>query len=127
MTAQDKIEVVEEQIEELKNAESLADTPFSKLFHEARTTSRQRATGVSLQVRATDETLETHDNPVKTSQGEHLRGTDAWDGIVSIPVRPFMETRVARQEIRRQLRDLLRNYQRRAQREKEKEMAENIR
>jgi len=104
------VKVVENTINAVKNADSLADTPFSKLFHEARTTGRNRATGVTLQVRVRDGEFEAHDEPVKTRQGEHLRGTDAWDGMVSIPVKPFMDTRTAQQEIVRQLRDLKRTY-----------------
>ena len=100
---QNTSQVVAEQIEAVKDADSLADTPFSKLFHEARTTGRNRATGVTLQVRARDGEVEAHDTPVKTRQGEHLRGTDSWDFMVSLPVKPFMDTRTARQEIVRQL------------------------
>lgn len=106
----DDVAVVENTIEAVKNADSLADTPFSKLFHEARTTGRNRATGVTLQVRVRDGEFQTHDNPVKTRQGEHLRGTDAWDAMVSLPVKPFMDTRTARQEIVRQLGDVKRTY-----------------
>ena len=109
MEAETKADVVDAQIENVRNAESLGETPFSKLFHEARTTGQNRATGVSLQVRVRDDVFEVHSEPVKTRQGEHLRGTDAWDGIISIPVKPFMETRTARQEIVRQLRDFKRN------------------
>ena len=106
----DAVEVVENTIEAVKNADSLGETPFSKLFHEARTTGRNRATGVTLQVRVCGGEFEVHNEPVKTRQGEHLRGTDAWDGMVSIPVKPFMDTRTAQQEIVRQLRDVKRTY-----------------
>jgi len=123
--AQKNSEVVDAQIETIRGAESLADTPFSKLFHEARTTGRNRATGVTLQVRVRDGEFEGHDTPVKTRQGEHLRGTDAWDGMISLPVRPFMETQTARQEIVRQLRDLQRRYQTQEQREEEKRKIES--
>jgi hypothetical protein len=112
MTAQtqsDDVDVIDAQIEAVKDADSLGETKFSKLFHEARTTGRNRATGVSLQVRVKDGKFEVHDSPVKTRQGEHLRGTDAWDSIISIPVKPFMDTRTARQEIVRQLRDFKRH------------------
>ena len=106
----DAVDVVESTIQTVKDADALGETPFSKLFHEARTTGRNRATGVTLQVRVRDGGFEVHDTPVKTRQGEHLRGTDAWDGMVSIPVKPFMDTRTARQEIVRQLRDVKRTY-----------------
>ena len=106
----DAVDVVENTIEAVNNADSLAATPFSKLFHEARTTGRNRATGVTLQVRVRDGEFQVHDEPVKTRQGEHLRGTDAWDGMISIPVKPFMETRTARDEILRQLRAVKRTY-----------------
>ena len=106
----DAVDVVESTIKTVKDADALGDTPFSKLFHEARTTGRNRATGVTLQVRVRDGEFEVHDTPVKTRQGEHLRGTDAWDGMVSIPVKPFMDTRTARDEIIRQLRAVKRTY-----------------
>lgn len=104
-----KSDVVAEQIETVRNADSLGDTKFSKLFHDARTTGRNRATGVTLQVRVRDGEFEVHEKPVKTRQGEHLRGTDAWDTMVSLPVKTFMESRVARDEIVRQLRAFERN------------------
>ena len=114
-----KSEVVAEQIETVRNAESLGETQFSKLFHDARTTGRNRATGVSLQVRVRDGEFEVHDNPVKTRQGEHLRGTDAWDSIISIPVKPFMDTQTAKQEIVRQLKVWQRNQAANEQRKEE--------
>lgn len=108
-TSNTVVDVIDSQIETLSNADSIGDTVFSRLFHEARTTSRRRATGVSLQVRVSDGEFESHKNPVKTRRGEHLRGTDAWDYIVSIPVKPFMETQTAKSEIIRQLRDMKRH------------------
>jgi len=104
-----KSDVVEAQIEAVKEADTLGETKFSKLFHDARTTGRNRATGVTLQVRVKDGEFEVHDSPVKTRQGEHLRGTNAWDSMVSLPVKPFMDTRTARDEIVRQLRAFQRN------------------
>jgi len=108
-----KADVVAEQIETIKNADSLGETKFSKLFHEARTSTPDSGmsngySGVTLQVRVRDGEFEVHDTPVKTRQGEHLRGTDAWDGKVSLVAKPFMDTRTARQEIVRQLRDVQR-------------------
>ena len=100
-------DVIEAQIDELKNADSLADTPFSMLFHKARTSKSRVYSGVSLQVRVRGGEIEVHDNPVKTRQGEHLRGTDAWDSMISLPVKSFMETRTAKDEIIRQLRSWL--------------------
>jgi len=102
-------DVIEAQIDELKNADSLADTPFSMLFHKARTSKSRVYSGVSLQVRVRDGEIEVHDNPVKTRQGEHLRGTDAWDSMISLPVKSFMKTRTAKDDIIRQLRSWLQN------------------
>lgn len=125
--AQHKFEVVEEQIKTVRNAESLGETQFSRLFHEARTTTPDNNrtngySGVTLQVRVSDDgEFEVHDKPAKTRQGEHLIGTDAWDGKVSMPVRPFLETRVARQEIVRQLRDVKQTYLTREQHEEERQ------
>lgn len=102
-------EVVEEQINELIGAESLADTPFSRVFHEART-ARSMYSGVTCQVRVREGEIETSD-PVKTRPGEHLRGTDSWDALISLPVVQFMTTGTATDEITRQLRALQRGYQ----------------
>ena len=129
---ENKSEVVEAQIEAVQDAGSLAETQFSQLFHEARTSTPNNAgthgySGVTVQVRVRDDEIEVHESPVKTRQGEHLRGTDSWDGKVSLPVRPFMETRVARQEIVRQLRDLKRTYLQKEQRQQEQERHEQIR
>jgi hypothetical protein len=117
-------EVIEAQIESVKNADSLAQTPFSKLFHEARTTTPDTHrtngySGVTVQVRVRDGEFEVHGIPVKTRQGEHLRGSDAWDGKISLVVKPFMETKTARSEIIRQLRNLSKKYRRNAQKEAE--------
>jgi len=110
-------DVVAEQIETVKNADSLGETQFSNLFHKARTTGRNRATGVTLQVRVRDGEFEVHEKPVLTRQGEHLRGTDAWDHMVSLPVKSFMDTQTARQEIVRQLRDFQRRQAAKEERE----------
>jgi len=107
-TAADDSEVIQTQIDAIRGVESLADTPFSKLFHEARTAGRNYS-GVALQVRITDGEIEAHSEPVKTRQGEHLRGTDAWDTIITLPTKTFMEVRTARQEIVRQLKAWLQN------------------
>ena len=101
-------ETVAAAVEDLRGRESLAETPFSMLFHEARTSSGHYS-GVTVQVRVRDGTIETSD-PVRTRQGQHLRGTDAWDGKVSLPTRAFMEVQTARQKIVRQLRDLRQAY-----------------
>lgn len=122
--AQKKSATVDEQIENLRGIESLADTPFSKLFHEARTSKSRVYSGVTLQVRVRDGEVEGHDTPVKTRQGEHLRGTDAWDSKVSLPVKPFMDVQTARQEIVYQLKNLQRTYLVREQREEEREKLE---
>jgi len=95
--------VIEAQIEDLKTADSLADTPFSMLFHKARTSKSRVYSGVSLQVRVRDGEIEAHPDPVKTRQGEHLKGTDSWDWMITLPVASFMETRTAKTEIIRQL------------------------
>jgi hypothetical protein len=100
--------VINDHREAIRGTDSLADTPFSELFHEARTASPRIYSGVTAQVRVRDGDLEVS-SPVKTRQGEHLRGTDSWDGLLSLPVKPFMEVRTAQQEIRRQLKRLQRN------------------
>lgn len=100
---EDKTSTIEDVIQEVRDADSIAETPFSSLFHEARTTNTMYST-VSVQVRVIDGgKFETHPSPVKTRQGEHLRGTDAWDTIISLPVVPFMKTEIARNELVRRL------------------------
>lgn len=107
--------VVGQQIETVENADRIAETEFGALFHEARTTTREKPgtsgySSVVVQVRVRDGEFETHDEVVKTRQGETLRGTGAWDGTVSLPVRPFMETDTARSELLVQLRHLRKWY-----------------
>ena len=117
-------DVISAAREQLRDASSLADTPFSAVFHAVRTSTPDRAgthgySGVTVQVRVRDGQIETS-TPVKTQQGEHLRGTDAYDGTVSLPVRPFMQVSVARDEIRRQLRDVEQQYARQAAHEEDR-------
>lgn len=104
--SENKADVVGEWIDTLSNnTGSLADTPFSKVFHEART-AESMYTGVTVQVRVRDGQLEVHNTPVKTRQGEHLRGTDQWDGMIHLPTQRFMDTQTARQELIWQLQKL---------------------
>lgn len=110
MSDQNPSDVIEAQIDTVNNADRLAETEFSKLFHEARTSKSRVYSGVALQVRVTDDgEFEAHREPVKTRQSEHLRGTDAWDSIITLPVKSFMETRTAKSEIIRQLKAWLQN------------------
>ncbi len=97
-------------VEDVKNAENLSETPWSKLFHEARTTSRRHYNGVAVPFNVNDGEIEVGD-VVKTRQGEHfhVRNT-SWDGVMSLPVRAFMDTETARQEIVRKLREHFRGY-----------------
>lgn len=124
MEAKQASDVIEAQIAELKDVDSLADTPFSMLFHKARTSKSRVYSGVSLQVRVRDGEIEAHDDPVKTRQGEHLRGTDAWDSMITLPVKSFMETQTAKDEIIRQLRSWLQNETAKEARQAEKERFE---
>lgn len=104
------IDAVEAEIDAVKNAESLADTPFSQLFHEARTSSRRYHTGVSIPVRVRNGELQVG-SVVKTAQGENHHVRDApWDATFGLPVKPFMETRVAKQLLVEQLEDLKRRF-----------------
>lgn len=98
-------------VEQVKAAESLAETPWSALFHEARTTSRRHYTSVAVPFSEGDDGEIQVGDVVKTRQGEHyhVRNT-SWDGVVSLPVQPFMDTETARQEIVRKLRDHFRGY-----------------
>lgn len=95
-------------IESIKEAESLAETEFSELFHGARTTSPKIFTGVSVAIKETESGIEVG-KVVKTRQGEHYHVRDtSWDGVVSLPVRSFMRTEEAKQEIIRQLKEFKR-------------------
>jgi hypothetical protein len=101
------VEVVEEWIDKLRGVDSLADTPFSELFHEARTSTPDHAgthgySGVSACFKIDGGELTVAD-PVKTRQGEHLRGTDAYDGMLGLHVRPFMPVHEATDRIVHQL------------------------
>ena len=124
MEAQNASDVIKAQIAELKDADSLADTPFSMLFHKARTSKSRVYSGVSLQIRVKDGEIDVHNDPVLTRQGEHLRGTDAWDSMITLPVKSFMETRTAKDEIIRQLRAWLQNETAKEARQAEKEQME---
>ena len=94
---------------EVRNADSIAETPWSKLFHEARTTSRKTYTSVSVPVSVTSDGVKVGD-VVKTRQGEHFHMRDtSWDGVISLPVKPFMDTQTARQELSRRLKEFERH------------------
>ena len=95
-------DIIGAQIKQLKQADTLADTPFSGLFHQARTANSMYS-GVSQQARVRSGEIETAE-PVKTRQGEHLRGTDAYDSMITLPCKSFMRVETARDEIIRQLR-----------------------
>jgi hypothetical protein len=101
-----KQETVTEVRQNLKDIESLSDTPFSGLFHAART-AKSCYSGVTIQVRIEDGAIETSE-PVKIRQGQHLRGTDEYDGMIHLPVKSFMRTETARNEISSQLKRLAR-------------------
>jgi len=101
-TLQDRVETLDRQINELKDAESLAETPFGRLFHAART-SRDIYTSVAVAVSWDGTDMEVNKTVVKCRQGEHYRN-DGADFILSLPVKPFMDTRTARQELVRKLR-----------------------
>lgn len=96
----------------ISGRDSLADTPFSELFHEARTTSTDYS-GVAVAVRTDDAGHVTEvGDIVKERQGEHYHVRDtSWDAVVTLPVQPFMDVRTARQEITRQLRRHARHAQ----------------
>jgi len=91
--------------ERFKKEDSLKGTPFSDLYHVARTTSTDIFTGVSVPVNYSVETdVITTGKPVKTRQGEHfhVRNTQ-WDFVIGLPVQPFMTTRTAKMSIERDL------------------------
>jgi len=117
--AEQRKNIVVDTRDRLAVIESLADTPFGGLFHAARTARTYHSSAV-VQVRVRDGAIETSD-PVMQRSGESLRGTDAWDGMISLPTEAFMTVRSARSQISHQLRDLQQTYGREAQRAREAE------
>jgi hypothetical protein len=81
------------------------------LFHEARTTNPNAFNGVAVPVKVKDGKIVTVGNVVKTRRGEHFHvRNSSWDHVVSLPVRPFMETDVAKPEINRQIKEITRYH-----------------
>lgn len=117
--AEQRKNIVVDTRDRLAVIESLADTPFSGLFHAART-ARAHHSSATVQVRVRDGEIETSD-PVMERSSEHLRGTDAWNGMISLPTKAFMTVESARSQISHQLRDLQQTYGREAQRVREAE------
>lgn len=129
--SRDKSDVVDAEMERLRGVESLADTPFARLFHEARTSTPHSAerhgyNQVTIQVRVSESGEIETSEPVKTRKCQHLRGTERYDGKISLTVKPFLDVRTARKEIVRQLRDLARSYARREQREQERQETQEM-
>jgi hypothetical protein len=97
---------MQELITTIKNSDSLAETPFSQLFHKSRTTSPRVWNSVTVPIRLNDGNIEVGDT-VKTRQGEHFHvRNSSWDTTVSLGIKPFLDTRTARQEIVRQLKEI---------------------
>lgn len=92
--------------ERVRNLDSLADTKWSRLFHEARTCDGS-VQSVSIAVRVRGGAVEVG-IPLRTRQGEthHVRNETRWDGTVSIQARPFMSTDCATKAISDELRGL---------------------
>ncbi|WP_226042486.1 hypothetical protein [Natrinema sp. DC36] len=102
---QQKLDAIETIHNQVREADSLADTPFSELFHEART-SDKRYTGATA-----DYTLEIEDGEptltqqvcVKTRQGEHWMPDNDPDLSIGMHAKPFLGTEEAKQRITDQL------------------------
>jgi len=111
MTAKNhEVEARRNAYENVKQADSLSETEFSGLFHVARTTtpdSRQSNgySSVSVPVHFGEDGDYVVGAVVKTRRGEHyhVRNSNYWNAVISIPVKPFMETQVAKDEILRQI------------------------
>lgn len=121
---EDKADVLAEVIEDVKSANSLGDTCFSALFHEARTTTPARApngvyNSVAVGINLSDDGISVT-STVKTRRGEHCRWESA-DRSISLSVKPFLKTQVARRTIVRQLERIERRYRHRAQKQKDRE------
>jgi len=106
MTMDKQFEARRNAYKNVKEANSLAETEFSELFHVARTTSpdNMRTNGyssVSIPVCFKESGEYEVGEPVKTRSGVHfhVRNSNKWNTVISLPVRPFMETQVAKDEL----------------------------
>jgi len=94
--------VLRDTLKHVKDAERIGDTPFSDLYHQARTSSPQTWGGVAAPVWVEENGVRVEE-AVTTRRGEHYRHNAA-DMVVSLPVKPFMVTATARNGIVRSLR-----------------------
>lgn len=99
-TSSKKVETLETLRTQLQNADKLAGTPFSELFHEARTCD-QIYTGVHCEYTIDSDTgTISQISLTKLRQGEHvLDHPDAADFSLSLPRKPFMTAERAKEII----------------------------
>ena len=94
-------EALEALRDEVLNADRIADTRLSGLFHEARTTRKGYWKSVHAFVNIGEDGKVVVDSLDKLSDGYWSPETrDRYDAILSVPVRPFMETDMFKSIIR---------------------------
>lgn len=90
--------LIEEMRDNVQEADSLGDTQFSELFHEARTSKNNWSKATAFCDCGGDSV--TVENVGRLLEGEWSPETRRnYDFAVSLPVRPFMSTDVARRQI----------------------------
>lgn len=104
-TPEQKLETLEDLREQVQDADKLADTPFSELFHEART-SNQIYNKINCYYQIDPDTGSISQLTLfKLQQGEHiLDHPNAADFSASLPRKPSMTTEYAKQLIVESLR-----------------------
>lgn len=110
---------LEELRETLTNAEKIADTPLSKLFHEARTRNTNIHSSVTMFIDY-DRESETWEasNVTALQQGEHWDSDarNSSDLLLPISIKPFMDSDVFREQIGWELKESARHKKQDAQR-----------
>ena len=99
--------LIEDTCDDVVNADTLGDTPFSEVFHVARTSKTywNKATAFC-DCGGEEVTVEAVKRLRKGERSPELR--EKYDFTVSIPVRAFMDTETARRRIADQLMQALR-------------------
>lgn len=106
-----EIEVLEDLDEDVQDADSIAETVLSELFHEARTTSKRHWKSASAFVNIDEDGIDV-DHVEKISDGHWSPETrNRYDAIVSVPILPFMVTPEFKQAVRAELRQQIQGRQ----------------
>lgn len=93
---------------DLKESESVGETPLSGLFHAARTTSPRHYNGITVTLNYNRETEEWDvGSPIKRQRGESLlpSARKKHDAVLNVGIQPFMDRRTFVGWVDNQLRD----------------------